>query len=253
MKLSIVVPVRNETLNLKIMAKVMSAILETEYEIIFVYDSIDDASAVAAQEVSQRQPHIIGLLNDIGPGVANAIRSAVVRAQSEYIVVFVADEIVPILAIPHMVKLMDDGCDFVNATRYGYGGRRVGGSLVGHALSSLANRAFRLMTFSPLTDCTSGVKMFRRSQFDDLMVGGREQGWGFAFEMAINAQRLGYQMGEVPTISVDRMFGGKSTFSLVPWAVNYLKVFFIGIGRLPPRPFRQKPNVSISVPENIFR
>ena len=251
MLLSIVVPVRGETLNLTIMAKVMGAVLETEHEILAVYDDATDPSAPVADELQRASANVRGVLNALGPGVANAFRAGVDAARGEYVVTFVADEIVPILAIDDMRALMDEGCDFVNGTRYGYGGGRVGGSLSGKILSRLANRTFSLLTASPLTDCTSGVKMFRRSQFAELTANAQESGWGFAFEMAINAQLLGYRLGEVPAISVDRMFGGTSTFQLVPWVIDYLKIYALGIRRLPPRPFGRKPEVRVRIPGNI--
>ena len=91
----------------------------------------------------------------------------------------------------------------------------------------------------------------RRAQFAELTANAQEPGWGFAFEMAINAQLLGYRLGEVPAISVDRMFGGTSTFQLVPWVIDYLKIYALGIRRLPPRPFARKPEVRVRIPGNI--
>jgi len=42
--------------------------------------------------------------------------------------------------------------------------------------------------------------------------------------MAINAQLLGLNSVKWPTISVDRLFGGKSSLSTVPWVIGYFAI-----------------------------
>ena len=39
--------------------------------------------------------------------------------------------------------------------------------------------------------------------------------------------------GSVAAISIDRLFGGKSSFRLVPWVVAYLDLFMIAVRKLP--------------------
>ena len=63
----------------------------------------------------------------IGRGVAGAITSGVQAASGERILIFAADEVGPVLAIEDMMRLMDDGSEFVSVTRYAHGGRRLGG------------------------------------------------------------------------------------------------------------------------------
>jgi hypothetical protein len=53
-------------------------------------------------------------------------------------------------------------------------------------------------------------------------------GWAFAFEISIKAQMLGLKVGEVPVVSVDRLFGGDSTFKLGSWVREYMKWFVWG-------------------------
>jgi hypothetical protein len=80
------------------------------------------------------------------------------------------------------------------------------------------------------------MKMFRRDVFQRLNltgVGGRG-GWSCAFEMSIRAQLLGLKLGEVPIVSIDRLFGGESTFRPLPWMLAYSKVFVWGAIQMPP-------------------
>jgi hypothetical protein len=97
-----------------------------------------------------------------------------------------------------------------------------------------------MMSSTALTDCTTGIKMFRREVFEGLGLTGRGGGWSFAFEMAVSAQVQNLRIGEVPIVSIDRLFGGESTFRPVPWIISYGKWFLWGLRRLPrwrrPRP-----------------
>ena len=104
--------------------------------------------------------------------------------------------------------------------------------MIGHALSWLANKLFFYFFKSALTDCTTGIKMFRRSILDEIILESRPVGWAVAFELSIKAQLQGYKLGEVPIISIDRLFGGESSFKLGPWFVEYLRWFFWGIRTL---------------------
>lgn len=246
MKLSILIPVRNEGPNVKLMLKVLPGVLEVPYEVIVVHDSPDDDSVAAAEEMRSHHRHLKVLHNTLGVGVPNAIRAGVQAAEGEYVLIFAADELGPVLAIDEMLKLMDSGCDFVSCTRYASGGRRLGGSAVGHFMSRTANWLFHHAAGVSLSDCTTGVKMFRRSVFDDLNLESKPVGWTVAFEMAIKAELLGLKLGEVPIVSIDRLYGGKSTFKPWPWMKEYLKWFAWGVPRLraPGRhksPLRRAP------------
>src|SRR5262249_62380068 len=72
--------------------------------------------------------------------------------------IYAADEIGPVLAISRMLRLIDQGCEFVSAPRYAGGGRRYGGSLLGHFLSLAGNTLFRLCSATALSDSTTGMK-----------------------------------------------------------------------------------------------
>jgi dolichol-phosphate mannosyltransferase len=131
-----------------------------------------------------------------------------------------------------MLQLIAEGCDFVSCTRYAHGGRRLGGSLIGQFLSRIANRLFHLISGCAFTDATTGIKLMRRSVYYALHLEARSVGWAVAFEMSMKAQLGGFKLGEVPIISIDRLYGGQSTFRVGPWTVEYLRWFWWGTKRL---------------------
>ncbi len=244
-KLSILLPVRNEGMNIALMVKILDAAIEIPFESLIIYDFLEDTSVEATRKIQPNFPDVKLVHNNLGKGVINAIRAGVESAKGEYILIAAVDEIGPVLAIKEMIHLMDEGCEFVSCTRYAHGGRRLGGSYIGGILSRLANRFFCALSGSTLSDATTGIKMFKKDLFDKITLESRPIGWAVVFEMAIKAQMLGLKMGEVPIVSIDRLYGGKSTFKLSPWVGEYLRWFFWGMRNLPHSSRGEKPVVHI--------
>jgi glycosyltransferase involved in cell wall biosynthesis len=231
-KLSILIPVRNEGLNIEIMLKILRAVVEIPHEVLVVYDDPDDDTVPVVKKLQPKYSHVELVYNNLGIGVANAIRTGVNASKGDYILIFAADEVGPVLAIDDMLKLMDEGCDIVSCTRYAHGGRRLGGSLIGSILSKIGNKLFNILSGSVFTDSTTGIKMFRKSIFDKINLEAKPVGWAVVFEFAIKTQVAGMKLGEVPIISIDRLYGGESTFSLWPWFKEYFKWFLWGVKQL---------------------
>jgi hypothetical protein len=66
--------------------------------------------------------------------------------------------------------------------------------------------------------------------------------------MSIKAQMLGLKLGEVPIISIDRLYGGTSTFRLGPWVKEYLRWFWWGIRNLRKAQRHQNAPAHVRVP-----
>ncbi len=229
--LSILIPVRNEGINVRIMLRILSAVVDVPHEVLVVHDTTEDDSIPVVEKAKEKYQEVRLVHNRLGTGVINAIRAGVEAAEGEYVLIFAADEVGPVLAIEDMLDLMREGCDLVSCTRYAHGGRRLGGSFIGGVLSRMANRLFGWLAGSVFSDCTTGIKMFRRDVFEKMNLEARPIGWAVAFEMAIKAQLVGLRLGEVPIISIDRLYGGRSTFKLGPWVGEYLRWFFWGMRR----------------------
>ena len=243
--LSILLPVRNEGINLRIMVKLLKAMVEVSHELLIVYDTPDDDSIAVIRNMQKQWANLRLVHNERGRGVINAIRAGVDAAVGDYVLLFAADEVGPLLAVEDMLELMNEGCDLVSCSRYAHGGRRLGGSVIGGVLSRFANRLFHRLAGCVLSDATTGIKLFRRSLFSTLNLEARPVGWAVTFEMAMKAQFAGWKLGEVPIISIDRLYGGKSTFRLGPWTAEYLRWFVWGWRHLHRIPRSQRPAVTV--------
>jgi dolichol-phosphate mannosyltransferase len=234
-RLSILIPVRNEGLNVRLMIRILRGTLDAPAEVLVIYDDEGDDAQALNLEVPEGAITVRAIRNALGPGIPNAIRTGVSAAAGSYVLVFAADEVGPVLAIEDMLTLMDQGCDLVSCTRYAMGGRRLGGSFLGGLLSRLANSLYHHVVGSVFTDATTGIKMFRREALERLDLRARPVGWVFAFELAIKAELAGLRLGEVPIISIDRLYGGTSSFRLGPWLVEYARWFIWAAVRLRRR------------------
>ena len=145
-----------------------------------------------------------------------------------------------------MIELMDRGCDFVSSTRYAYGGRVLGGALAGHIISWGMNKFLYWTGISALTDCTMGIKMFRKAIFNKITLESNPRGWAFILELSLKAQLLGLKLGEVPIISINRFYGGKSTFRVWNWAPEYRRWFMWALKNVWLR--RPATQVMVKVP-----
>src|ERR1700747_3658473 len=75
--LSILLPVRNEGINLRIMVKLLKAMLEVPHELLIVYDSPDDDSIGIIRNMQKRWANLRLVHNQRGRGVVNAIQAGV--------------------------------------------------------------------------------------------------------------------------------------------------------------------------------
>ena len=248
-KFSILMPVRNEGVNLKMTLKIINAVMEVPYEVLVVYDTPDDDSIPVAEAMQKEYPAVKPLHNTLGRGVINAVRAGVAAAKGEYVLILSADDMGAIFGINLMLKEIEKGYDLVSATRYAKGGKVVGGAVTGRLLSRIANKLFILLAGSALTDSTFGIKMFRREVFDKIKFECKPVGWAFAFEMAIKAQLLGFKTSEVPIVSINRFYGGTSTFKLNAWISEYIRWFLWGLLNVR---FKRKKADKINMTENAM-
>ena len=246
--LTILLPVRNEEMNLRVMLRIIKTVLEYPHEVLVIHDTSDDKSIPIVREIAPSYPGLRLVHNTLGRGVINAIRAGMNEARADVVNILCADDTGPVLVVDDMLALIRAECDFVSCTRYAHGGRRLGGSILGGILSRVANRLFFWFARSPFTDATTGCKMFRKSVFGQLALEGRPIGWAFAFEMAIKAQQLNLKLGEVPLVSIDRLFGGESSFRVGPWIVEYLRWFMWGLRRTVARGAWSRPHIHVRVP-----
>jgi dolichol-phosphate mannosyltransferase len=207
--------------------------LKIKHEIIAVYEDDKDNAKSIGQELMKEIEEFKIIKNKYGRGVRFSIQTGIDFAKYDTIFITAVDEIFPIISIEAMYQeIVIRNFDFVSGTRYSKGGARLGGSIIGSFLSRLSNFIFNKLTKSQLTDFTTGIKMMKKQVWNSIEFNSKPIGWAFAFELSIKAIIANYKVCEIPFKSVDRLFGGKSTFKVGAWTLEYLKWFFYGILKL---------------------
>jgi dolichol-phosphate mannosyltransferase len=98
--------------------------------------------------------------------------------------------------------------DLVLGSRYLQGVSVVNWPLRRILLSVMANEYIRAVTRLSVRDCTSGFRCWRRQTLEAVLRRPiTSDGYAFQFEMLYETARLGFRIGEVPIIFVERRVG----------------------------------------------
>lgn len=229
-KLSIIIPVYNEDESFSKMITILQNLVDIDHEVIIIYDNESDTTIPEVKKFMQKFTNIKLIKNKFNSGVKNAIDTGIENASNNIILITVVDEIFPILSIKKMFQLIiNQNYDLVSATRYSKGGIRYGGNFLGKILSIVANKILLIFTKGKLSDATTGIKMMKKDTWKSINFESNPVGWAFMLELSLKAYLKNLKISEVPCKSIDRLFGGRSTFNAGPWIKEYLRWFVWGI------------------------
>ena len=114
--------------------------------------------------------------------------------------------------------------DFINGSRLAQGsevrGRSLRRNISSHSMNWLIRRIFK----TTFTDGMCGFKFLKRSILPDLEnVGAKSDGWFFATELLVSAERLGYNVSEIPVKWTD---DPNSKVKILKLSIEYLRAMF---------------------------
>ena len=233
--ISIILPVYNEGENITRQILVLEKKIEGLFEILVIYDFNEDNTIPYVKKLQQKYKQLHLLKNNFGRGVIPAVRTGIDESLGDAIVIMPAD----LADDPNTVNKMYDkilqGFDIVSATRYAKGGEKIGGGVIKTVLSRFAGLSTPIILGIPITDISNGFKMYRRKVLDEIKIESTG-GWEYSCELVIKAHKLGFKIGEIPTVWKDRT-SGKSKFKLLKWLPKYLRWYLYGVFlrfRYPP-------------------
>jgi len=206
----VIVPTYNERENL---TDLVSLVLQQGevFDVLVVDDNSPDQTGVLADQLARENPrvHVLHRRGRMGLGTAYVAGFHYGIAEGyDFLYEMDADFSHNPAYLPKFLDKMSEGYDVVLGTRNRAGGgvrnwsrsRRLlsrGGSLYASALLGLA-----------VTDATGGFKCFKRQVLEALDLDGlRSNGYSFQIEVSYRCQQLGFRIGEVPIIFVDRTRG----------------------------------------------
>jgi dolichol-phosphate mannosyltransferase len=227
-RVSIVIPAYNEGSDIEdVLGRLIEAV-HMPCELVVVVDSPDDSTVPYVEKYAGKNPNIRCVVNDVGPGPAQAIRYGIDRAVADVAVVTMADGCDDPQQIDQLVRLVERGVVVAAASRYSRGGQQVGGPFLKSLLSRMAGLSLWALARVGTRDATNSFKAY-----DAAFVRGvgitSSAGFEIGIELVAKARRARLPVAELPTIWLER-HQGVSNFKMVSWLPHYLRWWMFAFG-----------------------
>ncbi|MFA5161307.1 MAG: glycosyltransferase [Elusimicrobiales bacterium] len=228
MKIEIAVPVLNEERELEPSILKMLSRLEGEefykrhdWKLIIADNGSSDGTSGIAAGLASRFPVRVGFVRVERAGVGLALKTCWGASRADIIGYFDLDIATDLRHVRQAVEAVELGCDLVYGTRLHRDSRVYGRSLWRETTSRVFNLLLRTYLGAKFSDGQCGFKFLKRSVYETLLgAGAQSDGWFFATELLMAAQRAGLRMCELP---VDWTDSSDSRVNVIPLSLEYLK------------------------------
>ncbi|OGX24549.1 MAG: hypothetical protein A3D10_08340 [Omnitrophica WOR_2 bacterium RIFCSPHIGHO2_02_FULL_48_11] len=219
---SVVIPAHNEAQNLPSLLEKIQQVLEKtgrEFEIIVVNDNSTDNTKEVLEQLSRSVRNLKIICRNEHPGVGHTIREGLKKAQGEIIITMDGDLSHDPKKIPRLLERLDR-FDMVCGSRYMPGGA-AGMSLTRILLSGISNKIIKCLLRLPVSDSTSGFRVFKRKIIDTIVL--KRGHFGIYLEILLKAYMEGFLITEEPITYHKRRYGKtKLIYWIQVW--DYLRV-----------------------------
>jgi dolichyl-phosphate beta-glucosyltransferase len=205
---SLVLPAFNEAQRLPGTLAQLTSFAETvpwDLEILVVVEQSADGTLEIAREHATQQAetrrHIRVI--DSGPqrGKGHAVRSGVLEAQGEFVFYMDVDLSVPLASVGDFVRRFaaEPQVDVLLGNRQHPESRiSLAQGWIRRSMGQTFNRILRVLAVAPFPDTQCGFKAFRREPGHAIFSRQRIDGFAFDVEVLLLAQRLGYNISDMP-------------------------------------------------------
>ncbi len=226
MKISVCIPMYNESRIIAETAQALSNYMERtfeDYEILFCDDGSTDDSSNLVKELSLPNVRVIGYEQNRGKGYA--VRTAMLAAKGEIVMFTDADLAYGTEVIAQVVETFEANLEsaLVIGSRNLHG-KGYEGYTAGRRLASKAYiKVLCLVGGFKLTDSQCGCKAFRRDAAREIFSRCEVDGFAFDFEALLWAEQKGFGITEMPVRIINHR---DSKINLVRDALKMLRDLF---------------------------
>ena len=234
-RLSIIIPTLNERGNIEpLLALLTEALLEIEWEAIFVDDDSRDGTPEHIRAIARRNPRVRCLQRIGRRGLATACVEGVLACASPYVAVMDADLQHDERLLPEMVGVLESGAaDLVIGSRYVAGGG-IGDWSSGRArISGMATRLARMICRADIADPLSGFFMCRREVFEAALRRMSGQGFKVLLDLLASSPEPPPRVKELPYSFRERRHGESKLDAMIAWEYGMLLADKL-VGRFVP-------------------
>lgn len=208
MELSVVLPIYSETDSIRKVVEELYNHLDGVIKevILVVHHASPKETFKICTELSEKYPSRVKLHIQRTRGLGNAVREGIAQVSGTHVLMMDSDGEMSPRTVPRMVrKLLGDDLDMVVGSRWMRGGGTIGYTAPKYVFVRLFDYLFRFLFRTKIHDLSLGFKLMRVEIAKGIKwEGARHE---IATETTLRPIRLGYRVGEVPTLWVRRKSG----------------------------------------------
>ncbi len=237
MKLSIIIPLHNEELNIPTLLLSLTNILDTfyrdQYELVLVNDNSNDKTPDIIESYKLLYPQVKTVHRTTTPGFGNAVKAGLSASNGEILILFMGDLSDDPETIPKMVNAINQGYDIVYGSRFIKYGKTINYPIPKLISNRIFNNSIKYLFGLPHSDYTNAFKAYRREVIDTIGIDNLDASqFDLTVELPLRAHILGFTSIEVPTTWTNRV-NGEANLKLSENASKYglrlLQLFFSGL------------------------
>ncbi|KAF8786703.1 dolichol-phosphate mannosyltransferase subunit 1-like [Argiope bruennichi] len=212
-KYSILLPTYNEKENLPIIVWMIIKYMTLgnyDFEIIIIDDGSPDGTLEAAKQLEKiyGSDKIVLRPREKKLGLGTAYIHGIKHATGNFVIIMDADlSHHPKYILDFIKKQKEGDYDLVSGTRYLGNGGVNGWDFKRKLISRGANYLTQVLLRPGASDLTGSFRLYKKDVLQKLVESCVSKGYVFQMEMIVRSRKLGYKIGEVPIVFVDRLYG----------------------------------------------
>jgi dolichol-phosphate mannosyltransferase len=223
MKLSVVIPARNEVDSIgPVVREVASTLAEggIDYEVVVVDDGSGDGTADALEALAQENPRVVGLRSPYRPGFGFAVRAGLQHYTGDAVAIMMADGSDDPADLLLYFRVLERGYDCAFGSRFVAGSRVQGYPRLKLIINRIVNRGIQAVFRHRHNDTTNAFKAYRREVIDSVQP-LLSNHFNLTVEIPLKAVVRGYTFATVP-INWNGRTTGRSKLALREMGSRYL-------------------------------
>jgi dolichol-phosphate mannosyltransferase len=208
-KLSVVIPARNEADSVGETVEAVSAALDregVEHEVLVIDDASTDATADVVAAIAERNGNVRCLRSHHPPGFGYAVRAGLERYSGEAVAIVMADMSDSPRDLVRYYHALEQGYDCAFGTRFGSGGTTYDYPRAKLVLNRFANAGIRFLFRHSYNDTTNAFKAYRRHVIDGIQP-LLSNHFNLTVELPLKAVARGFSYAVVPVTWTNRRHG----------------------------------------------
>jgi dolichol-phosphate mannosyltransferase len=223
MKLSVVIPARNEAETIEPTLREIATNLDRkgiDYEVIVVDDASSDGTAAVVERVGAENPRVRSLRSHFSPGFGFAVRAGLDVFEGDAVAIVMADGSDDPSDLVLYYELLEEGYDCAFGSRFLPGATITDYPTVKLVINRVVNWGIRLLFRHRYDDTTNAFKAYRREVIEGISP-LLSNHFNLTVELPLKAIVRGYSYAVLPTSWRGRK-GGRSKLDLREMGSRYL-------------------------------